>query len=181
MAVSSASTRLVAVDDASLPLYPISTGQRLETHYFTVWHHRRWLRSEFRGLADREVRAVGLDLFFSAQDEDPVGTLPVDERMLAKLVAEPLDVWRALVERQVSPLYGWRRCRTDRGALRWYHPVVLEVVQAALGSREDHLARRASERERKRLEALPGQIVRAGGGKRLAEDQMYLIRLDQFC
>lgn len=179
-AFAPASARLVAVDDSSLPLYPIPTGERLESHFFTVWHHRRWLRSEFRGLADREVRAVGIDLFFLAQDEDPVGTLPVDERLLAKLVGEPLELWRSLMDRPVSPLYGWKRCRTDRGVMRWFHPVVLEVAQAALGSREDHLARKAAERERKRLEALPAQIVRANGPKRLAEDDMYVVRLDQF-
>lgn len=65
--------------------YPIPSTERLESHYFITFHYRRWLKSEFRNLADLDVRAVGFDLFCEAQDEAPVGTLPTDERLLAKL------------------------------------------------------------------------------------------------
>lgn len=160
--------------------YPIPTGERLESHFFITFHHRRWLNSDFRNLADRDVRAVGFDLYCIAQDQAPVGTLPCDERLLAKLTGESLEGWKSLCARPVTPLHNWRRCMTDQGEVRLYHPVVLKIAQDALGLREDHLERKAADRERKRLKDLPGQIIRAGGTTRMAEDEAFVIRLDQW-
>jgi len=171
---------LSAVGSADLFEYPIPTSERLETHSFVAFHHRRWRDSTFRNLADREVRAVGLDLFCVAQDQAPVGTLPTDPRLLAKLVGESLEDWQRLAGRDIPPLYNWRRCLTDLGEIRLYHPVVLEVVEAALGRRMQHLEKREADAERKRMSALPGHIIRAGGSTRMAQDEAYVTRLDQW-
>lgn len=166
-------------DGAGLFVYPIPAAERLESHFFITFHHRRWLNSDFRNLSDRDVRAVGFDLICVAQDQAPVGTLPVDERLLAKLTGESLDDWRRLCQRPVGPLYGWRQCVTDEGEVRLYHPVVLKIAQDALGLRDDHLDKKAADRERKRLKDLPSQIIRAGGSTRMAEDEALVVRLDQ--
>jgi hypothetical protein len=170
--------RLVDADDVFE--YPISSSERLESHYFIAWHYRRWLKSEFRGLADLEVRAVGFDLFCEAQDEAPVGTLPMNELLLAKLAGISLEDWKRLCDRPVGPLYGWASCRCDNGHMRLYHKVVLEMAKDALGMREDHLEKLEGERERKRLKALPEKIVRAGGSTRMAEDAAFILQFDQF-
>jgi len=160
--------------------YPIPSTERLESHYFITFHYRRWLKSEFRNLADRDVRAVGFDLFCEAQDEAPVGTLPTDERMLAKLGGVTLEEWRQMCDRPIGPLYGWAACMCDNGQRRLYHKVVLEMAKDALGLREDHLERRAADRERKRIKDLPAKIVRAGGTTRMAENEAFILQFDQF-
>jgi hypothetical protein len=178
MTEAARSIRLVDSDDVYE--YPIPSTERLESHYFITFHYRRWLKSEFRNLADLDVRAVGFDLFCEAQDEAPVGTLPTDERLLAKLAGVGLEEWKRLCERPIGPLYGWSACRCDDGSLRLYHKTVLEMAKAALGMREDHLEKRAADRERKRLKDLPAQIVRSGGSTRMGEDAEFIIQFDQF-
>lgn len=170
--------RLVDTDD--LFEYPIPSGERLDSHFFIAWRFDWWLHSEFRLLADKEVRAVGFDLFNIAQKEDPVGTLPVDERLLARLVGESLEEWRRLMARPIGPLYNWKPCRSDTGQHRLYHPVVLRIAQDALGLREDRLAKRDADRERKRMEALPDKMLRAGAPKRMTEDKVIVLQFDQF-
>ena len=174
----SATMRLVDAEDVFE--YPIPSTERLESHSWIAWHFRRWLKSEFRNLAELDVRAVGFDLFCEAQDEAPVGTLPVDERLLAKLAGVTLEEWRRLCERPIGPLYGWHLCRCDNGHMRLYHKVVLDMAKEALGMREDHLEKLEGERERKRLKALPEKIVRAGGSTRMAEDAAFILQFDQF-
>lgn len=168
------------VDSDTLYEYPIPSGERLDSHFFITWRFDWWLHSEFRLLADKEVRAVGFDLFNIAQKEDPVGTLPVDERLLARLAGESLEEWRRLMERPIGPLYNWKQCRCDNGHVRLYHPVVLKIAQDALGLREDRLAKREAERERKRLDALPDKMLRSGAPKGMTEDPVMVLQFDQF-
>ncbi|KFI24133.1 hypothetical protein [Paenirhodobacter enshiensis] len=166
--------------ESGLPLYPIPTGLKLERHFFMQFRHRDWMKSEFRNLASREVRAVAIDLFCVAYDEDPAGTLPANEELIARLVDVPLDDWRGLCSRSIGPLDGWQKCRTDTGALRLFHPAVLEMVTEASKARRDHIERKAADRERKRLEALPDQMRRAGASSRMAEDTDLIVRLDEY-
>ncbi|WJS86716.1 hypothetical protein [Paracoccus sp. TOH] len=169
---------LVATDD--LPEYPIPSSVRLDSHFFMMFNYRRWMNSDFRSLADHDVRAVALDLFCAAQEQSPVGTLPTDERLLANAVDVPLDRWRQLSAREVPPLYKWQKCICDNGQVRLFHPVVLEVVKSALGLKEEYEDKLAADRERKRLGQLPNQIIRAGGSRQMSEDDAYVVRLDQY-
>ncbi|RBP89239.1 hypothetical protein DFO80_11181 [Rhodobacter sp. 140A] len=166
--------------ESGLPLYPIPTGMVLEQNFFMKFRHRDWMKSEFRNLASREVRAVAIDLFCVAYDEDPAGTLPVNEELIARLVDVPLDDWRGLCARKISPLDGWQRCVTDAGVMRLFHPLMVGMATDATKSRADYLEKKEADRERKRMEALPDQVRRAGASSRMAEDQDYLVRLDQY-
>ena len=178
--MSSAARPIRLIDGHDLFEYPIPSGERLDSHYFITWRFDWWLHSEFRLLADKEVRAVGFDLFNIAQKEDPVGTLPVDERLLARLAGESLEEWRRLCERPIGPLYNWQQCYCDNGHVRLYHPVVMRIAQEALGMRDDRLAKREADRERKRLEDLPSRMLRAGASKGLTEDDVAVLQFDQF-
>lgn len=172
------SLSLVGTD--ALPLYPISAKDRLSSHSWLAFDYDRWGQSAFRARADLEVRAVFLELICAAQKGTPVGTLPVDEDLLADAVRLPLDHWRRLCQRPIGPLYGWHKCLCDNGEIRLFHKVVQEVVQDALKGRSKYLASAAADRERKRLADLPRQILRGGGSQRMAEDQAYVLRLDQY-
>ena len=64
--------------------------------------------------------------------------------------------------------------------MRLFHPVVLDVVTAALGRSARDLEKKSEDRERKRLAKLPDQMVRAGASTRMAQDAAYVLRFDQF-
>lgn len=168
------------VDSAALFKYPIPVGVRLESHGWFQFHHSWWRTSDFRRDADREVRAVWFDLLSGAQDEDPVGTLPVAPKDLAWIARVSLEDWMRLMERPINPLYGWHSCICSDNRVRLYHPKLLEVTKGAARSSVVAEEKREQDRERKRLKDLPDKIVRAGGSQRMAGDQGYVLRLDQF-
>lgn len=171
--------RLSAVVDVdTLPHYPIPVGTRLDGHSWFQFHHAWFRASDFRRKADEAVRAVWLDLIVAAQDEDPVGTLPAEAPALAWLARLPLERWFELAARETSPLYGWDRCRVSDGRVRLYHPKLLQVTESAARAKLEAAARRASDRERKRLAELPAKVLAAGGSQRMAEDAGFIARLD---
>lgn len=106
--------------------YPIGrSARRMETQTMR-WQYDWWLNSDFRLLAEKEVRAIAFDLFCVAQSQEPIGTLPNDELLLARLVSVPLEVWQRLMTRCITPLNGWKVCSCGDSGLRLFHPVSLE-------------------------------------------------------
>lgn len=172
-----ASGGLQVVGSGEIPLYPIPSSARLDSHYFVAWNLRRWRGSDFRRLAyrDPEVGFFGRELFDLAQDETPVGTLPRDDEALAFLLRMPKSRWCDLKARPVSPLYGWYQVLTDADEVRLAHRVVTEIVQEALGRRDRNRARHADERMRKRLKTISGHL-RDGvaGGASVAANEDFI-------
>ena len=166
------------IDAAQLPDYPIPVGTRLDGHSWFQFHHAWFRASDFRRRADEAVRAVWLDLIVAAQDEDPVGTLPAEPQALAWLARLPLERWIDLSGREVSPLYGWERCRVSDGRVRLFHPKLLQVTESAARTKLEAAARRAADRERKRLVELRDKVLAAGGSQRMADDAAFISRLD---
>lgn len=169
---------LMIADATSLPDYPIPVGTRLDGHSWFQFHHSWFRSSDFRRQADEVSRAVWLDLIVAAQDEDPVGTLPAEPSALAWLVRVPLERWIELSARQYGPLYGWQRCRVSDGRIRLFHPKLLQVTEAAARAKLESAARRAGDRERKRLAELPAKVLAAGGTQRMAQDTGFIAQLD---
>ncbi|UWQ29903.1 hypothetical protein [Leisingera sp. M523] len=163
---------LQPIDAEALDEYPISASDRLDSHYFLQWNLKRWRASEFRRKADPEVGWYGMQLFFIAQDETPIGTLPCDDDQLAYELRVPLEKWKALTERKFSPLHNWARVRCDNGEIRWAHPVVTEVAVEALKSKRKNQSNQEQRTRNKRLKDLQvmienrigaGQLLRAAG------------------
>ncbi|WP_027234695.1 hypothetical protein [Leisingera caerulea] len=163
---------LQPIDAEDLEEYPISASDRLDSHYFLQWNLKRWRASEFRRKADPDVGWYGMLLFFIAQDETPIGTLPCDDEQLAYELRLPLEKWHALNERKITPLHNWHRVRCDNGDIRWAHPVVTEVAVEALGSSRKNKAEQEERKYNKRLKDLremiegrigAGQLLRAPG------------------
>ncbi|KPU83606.1 hypothetical protein JI58_08295 [Marinosulfonomonas sp. PRT-SC04] len=155
------------VDKTEMPDYPITSDQRLESHFYVEFHQRRWLNSTFRMLAEPEVRAYGFDLFFIAQDQSPVGTLPCDDLLLAKHLGIDIERWKAACERKISPLYNWSEVVCDTGEVRYAHRVVTEMAIKALGSKVRNTERKEAARQRKRFKDLTLVIERLGSTKLL--------------
>lgn len=159
------------VDADDIDIYPISSSERLDSHFFVPWNLKRWRGSEFRrfGYADPEIGWFGMELFFLAQDETPIGTLPCDDDALAFLLRIPPARWRELNSRDVSPLHGWQRVHCDNGQVRLAHPVVTEVAMDALGSKKRNDAKNADERMRKRLGTIINHLKAIPGAGRIAD------------
>ena len=161
--------RLIDADE--LPVYPVDREERLEGHYFTKFWHDRWLNSQLHLTATLEVQACALNLFFLSQKQTPVGTLPDDDSILAKLLRIDLALWRVLRTRRITPLHGWSPCRCG-DEIRLNHPVVTEVVLDAIARREaretSNSQKAVYQRLRRLREALGGlgctKEVRGGRG-----------------
>lgn len=143
---------LSAVPDDGLFLYPIAKAERLDGQTFVKWWHHRWLASELCVMASFEVKGMARDLFDLAQTQSPMGTLPQDRAVIARLLRVETHHFDHLCRQKFSPMSGWNPCVTDEGEVRMYHPVVLEQVQDALNRREAWLASKtgAAVRERRR-------------------------------
>ncbi|MER5173363.1 hypothetical protein [Thioclava kandeliae] len=162
------------VSEDGLPDYPISALDRLDSHYFVTFNLKRWRGSEFRrgAYTDPEVGFFGMELFWAAQDETPIGTLPCDDESLAFLLRMPVARWRELSSRVVTPLHGWQPVQCDNGQRRLAHPVVTAVALEALGSKRRNDAKHADDRMRKRLGTIAGHLAKSiPGGARIAESE----------
>lgn len=158
-------------DAGDLPDYPISTRDRLDSHYFIQWNLKRWRGSEFRRTVDPEVGWYGFQLFCIAQDETPIGTLPCDDKQLAYELRLPLERWQDLLKRPVNPLHNWSRVRCDNGDIRLAHPVVTEVAIEALKSKRKNSERQEERRRNKQRKDLSMMITKIGAKQLLSNPQ----------
>ncbi|WP_232825454.1 hypothetical protein [Albibacillus kandeliae] len=178
--MTSLSPILKPVDADELELYPISVKDRLDSHYFMQWNLKRWRASEFRRKADPEVGWYGFNLFCIAQDETPVGTLPCDEEQLAYELRVPLEKWRAMMERKITPLHNWHRVRCDNGEVRFAHPIVTLVAEDALKSKRLNAAANANERHRKRVISIRKSLSGIPGASRFAEGDAWVEQISDW-
>lgn len=160
---------IAPVEAGEIPDYPIASHERLESHFFVEWHFRRWRKSRLRLLVDPDVGFYAFNLFFEAQDETPVGTLPCDDRLLAKALGISLDAWQSLQSRDIGPLYNWHKVRVDTGEIRLAHPVITELALKALSGKRKHAEDRARRRAAKRLKDLAQMIERIGAKRLLGQ------------
>ncbi len=177
--MSSAQARghLRPIDTGDLPEYPIGKGERLESHSFFLFHYQRWLWSRLYLTGDWEVQGIALALWAISQNEDPIGTLPDDPRLLAaSLKNMPLQQWEAYANRDPSPLHGWTRCLVGND-VRLMHPVVTENAVSALGQRNKGADRKSADAERHRLRRLKENVAKMGNA-RLADNDMFIGQLD---
>ena len=172
---------LQPIEAGELPEYPISSADRLDSHYLLQWNLKRWRASLFRRKADPEAGWYGMQLFFIAQDETPIGTLPCDNEQLAYELRLPLERWVALLKRDLSPLHNWGRVLCDNGDIRYAHPVVTEIALEALGSKRRNAAKNAEDRMRKRLQTIRDTLAKAiPGGARIAGDDELVNRISDW-
>jgi len=173
---------LQAVGDDDLDIYPIKMEDRLETHSWFPWSHRRWLNSEMRLRATPECRAHYQDLICISYDQAPVGTLPDDMDMLSKLIMVDPAHFRDLCRLTYGPLYKWRRClcEMEDGALevRLMHSVVVRNVLESLARREDNRARNDAANATKRRQRL--RITVAGYHHELSQNDAAILWMDEW-
>jgi hypothetical protein len=159
----------VITDTDDLAEYPLPRDFRMPTHYYMAWWHNRWLNSTLHLTGTYEVQGVALALFCIAQNQSPIGTLPEDEMLLARLLRMDLTRWRDLCRMEVSPLHGWYRCRAG-SEVRLAHAVVLEVIEEARERREVRELSKEERAQQRRVQRLRQQLVEYGLDDTLAQD-----------
>ena len=155
-------TMLEVYDGGELPLYPLGAEDRLDSHYFMVWERRRWLNSDMRLKGSPEARALYFDLINIAYDQSPVGTLPDDMDVLAKMLFVAPEHFRNLCRLPYGPLHKWMRCQCE-GEVRLMHPTVLKSLTEAISRKEDNRAKNeaanAATRRRRLRNTLSGYVA----------------------
>lgn len=170
--------RLVDMDD--IPDYPGDLiDARMTSDYFTVFWHDRWLNSELHLTSPLDVQGAAMNLFFIARKQNPIGSLPDNDKMLAKLLHIDLDQWQELRARPVNPLHNWRPYRVgDKIVLG--HPVVIEVALDALHRREAREVKNTEKATYQRLQRLRDALQRMGVHKSAIGDDTLVERMDQW-
>ncbi|WP_303728832.1 hypothetical protein [Paracoccus solventivorans] len=165
------------VDADQLLEYPLTVEDRLDSHYFMAWERRRWLNSEMRLRGTPECRAYFFDLINISYDQAPLGTLPNDLDLLAKLLMVDAAHFRQLCRMEFGPLHKWTlvRCETE---VRLMHPMVLRTLQEAVARREDNRARNEAANAAKRIQRL--RITIAGYHKELAANDAAIRWIDEW-
>ncbi|TDK51194.1 hypothetical protein E1832_04050 [Antarcticimicrobium luteum] len=124
-----------------------------------VWERRRWLNSDMRLKATPECRGLYFDLINIAYDNSPIGTLPTDLDVLAKLVFVEPSHFRALCALEYGPLHKWEPCLCDGGEIRLMHATVLRSLVEAISRREDNRAKMDAANISKRLQRLRSTVA----------------------
>jgi len=168
---------LSTVPFGDLPDYPIPRETRLDSHSFVKWWHHRWLNSALHLIASYEVQGVAFALFNIAQNQSPVGTLPDDDAILAKLLHLDALSWADLRARRMGPLHGWTPCLSD-GERRLMHSVVLAQVLDALERREARTLSVEDAAERQRFKRLREGLTRINCSQEVLADGVLMGRLD---
>lgn len=113
----------------------------------------RLLDSDFYALSTGDEFKAGLTLWCRAFLQLPAGSLPDNEKILARLSGAGKD-WPKV---RAMALHGWVKCSDGR----LYHPVVAQKALESWTTRQDYRDRMAKAREAK---ALKNQSVTPNGG-----------------
>jgi hypothetical protein len=161
-----------------IPLYPYGVENRLDSHFFVAWERRRWLNSGMRLQGTPECRALYLDLIWISYDQAPVGTLPTDPAILAKILMVDRGHFEALCKLPFGPLHNWVQCECDGGEVRLMHSQVLRTLNEAMSRREDNRAKNEAANAAKRLQRLRSTL--AGYDAKLVENDAAVRWIDEY-
>lgn len=176
----SAADTLQLVEAGALPDYPAELiDARMTSDYFTVFWHDRWLNSELCLTARMDVQGAALNLFFIARKQNPIGSLPVSDTMLAKLLRIDLEYWQELCGRPITPLHHWQKYRADDKII-YGHPVVIEVALDALNRREAREIENSEKARYQRLRRLREALADLGCSKAVVADDVLIERMDEW-
>lgn len=169
---------LRTVDATPLPEYPPELcDPRLTADYFTMFWHDRWLSSALHLTAPMAVQGAALNLFFLARKQVPVGSLPVSDAMLARLLRVDQADWIGWMAQPITPMHNWTRYAYGDAEV-WGHPVVIEVARDALARREVRKASTESKAIYQRQGRLSDVMREMGVDKAMCADRVLIERLD---
>lgn len=172
------SVKLKAVETVDLPLYPFGVDDRLPSHFFFQFWHTRWLNSSLHLLGDMAVQGAAINLFCIAQQQTPIGTLPDDDRVLARLLHISVEEWSKLRRMDPSPLHNWESCVSETGERRLMHPVVVQNLEDAFARREVRQSRNGARAVAARLVRLREAMAAEGVAACYLENDQLVSKID---
>jgi hypothetical protein len=169
---------MVPVED--LPEYPADLMDAPPAaDFFIKFFHIRWLNSRLHLTASQQVQGMALNLFMISRSQNPMGSLPNDEAVIARLLRVSQEEWRAAVSQPIGPLHGWRQyLASDQIVLG--HAVVIEGCQDAISRREARDANNEEKRVAQRLKRLAETMQAIGCRKDMCADVVLVQRIDEW-
>ncbi|MBB3986160.1 hypothetical protein GGQ68_002498 [Sagittula marina] len=149
----------------------------LARNYFVMWHHRRWLSSRLCLTASLAVQGAAQNLFWLSQEQNPIGSLPSDHVLLARLLRITDHEWNGLMAEAVTPLHGWQQYIYGNEILLG-HPVVIEVACNAAAKREERKLSNQGRSVNKRRERLAESMGEIGCSAKVCQDAHLVAWLD---
>ncbi len=136
-------------------IYPLRFGQTLATNQWVEWHLHRFLGSRFVAhmlhQGRRDAIGTAAILWSESYREDPAGTLPDDDVVLARLAGYGVDVG-AWTEMRLLALWGWSPViiesadGAEQVAGRLGHRVIAEIAAKSAHRRDGRAAGREAGR-----------------------------------
>lgn len=168
------------VDVDELPEYPADLiDAPPAADFFIKFFHIRWLNSRLHLTASQQVQGMALNLFMISRSQNPMGSLPNDETVIARLLRVSHEEWRSAVAQPIGPLHGWRQYRAgDQIVLG--HAVVIEGCQDAIHRREARDASNEEKRAAQRLKRLSETMLAIGCSKSMCDDAVLVQRIDEW-
>jgi len=129
--------------DAPPPLVPAEVDLR-DFHEFPL-QFERLFASDTWIICNPEEKVAALRLWCKSWHQEPAGSLPMNDRLLANLAGygEAIPAW---IKVKDHAMLGWTQCSDGR----FYHPVVGEIALAKWDKKKHKRAENARDRERKR-------------------------------
>lgn len=171
--------RVDLVDTGALEAYPIPKDANMNGHRFVMFNHDRWLNSDTYLRMQPEVGWFFINLIMLSQKQRPVGTLPDDDELLAKLLHLDLARWMDMRKRAMSPLHGWYLVDCE-GERRLAHRVVTEFAIEALDGRIRHQQSNEEKAIYARMKRIREALTDFGCDKAVVADEVLVKRLDEW-
>lgn len=131
------------------PLVPPEVDLR-DYDYIPLYGDRLF-NSDTWALCDADEKVAALRLWWRAWHEEPAGSLPDNDRLLAERAGYGVAV-KAFVAIKEKAMRGWIKCSDGR----LYHPTVASIAIDVWQTKKKKKAENAADRERKRLKRLAG-------------------------
>lgn len=129
------------------PLVPPEVDLR-DYDYIPLYGDRLF-NSDTWAYCDADEKVAALRLWWRAWHEEPAGSLPNNDRLLAERAGYGVAVKAFLVVKE-NAMRGWILCSDGR----LYHPVVASIALDVWQTKKKKKAENAADRERKRLKRL---------------------------
>jgi len=135
------------------PLVPPEVDLR-DFDYLPLYGDRLF-NSDTWALCDSDEKVAALRLWWRAWHEEPAGSLPDNDRLLADRAGYGVAV-KAFLAVKENAMRGWTRCSDGR----LYHPVVASIALEVWQTKRKKKADNAADRERKRLKRLAEEAAK---------------------
>lgn len=134
------------MSDDGPPMPLVSAEVDLRDYDFIPLYGDRLFNSDTWALCDADEKVAALRLWWRAWHEEPAGSLPDNDRLLAERAGYGVAI-KAFLAVKINAMRGWIACSDGR----LYHPVVASIALDVWTTKHRKRVENAADRQRKRL------------------------------